>query len=389
MEKDPSVARFLGLNNVDDPLNLGLEWLTTANNIVVTDAGRIKVRDGYAEPTGGVITGAYGTLDHRRAYFVDDGALKAIDGPTLATGLASARMHWAEVNDWVYYCNGIDTGIISADNTRLPLTWPVPTEPALAAVAGTLDQGQYQVVCTFLMDDGRETGAGPVAIIDLAEDQALQISSIPQASGCVARVYIKPANSTVFGLAYEGYQTARLWDYPPESLGVDMLTDDLDPIPAGADVIQIWRGRLYAAQYMSGDDMTALWFSQPLGHHLFNLQSDFLAITGRVLFMAPHDGGLVIGTDQAIHVWDGESLSTLAEFGTVPGCAWSVDDSRPGKPVYFWTTRGMCRFPEFANLTEQVSVAPGLEVGAAVMHVGGQRRFVAALHSGGSAFNDR
>lgn len=384
------ISQFLGLNNVSDPLNLGLSWLTTADNVIVTDAGKLKRRDGFAAPTGGVITGAYGTRDHKRMYYVDDGALKAMDGPTLATGFARDRMHWAEINRQVFYSNGTDYGVISPDNTLLPLSWPTPTEPTLAAVSGTLDPGLYQVCTTLLFDDGRETGPGPVSRIDIAEGQALQISDITQATGFVARVYIKPANSTVWGLSYEGYQSARVWDYSPDSLGPDLLTDDMDPIPAGATVIQFWRGRLYAAQYIPSSDMTALWFSQPLGFHLFNLASDFLAIDGRVLMLAPHDSALLIGTDKAIYAWNGEALATLADYGTVPGCAWDIDETKPGKPVYFWTERGVCRFPEFANLTEeQVSVAPGVQAGAAVMQTGGQRHFVVALHQGGEPFNNR
>lgn len=391
---DPTVTQFLGLNNTADPLNLGLSWLTTANNIVITDAGRIKVREGYTKTISSGAEAGYSTIDHKRAYVVQGVDLNALASASSYTTISTSMtnglwVHWAEVNGDVYFSNGVDYGIIRPDNTIIPLSWTLPTEPSLAAVTGTLDPGLYQVCTTFLMDDGRETGAGPVSTIELLEGQALQISSIAQTSGAVARVYIAPANSTVFGLAYEGYQSARLWDYPPESLGVDLLTADLHAIPDGSTVIQFFRGRLYAAQYMPGSDMTALWFSQPLGFHLFDLATDFIAIDGRVLFLAPHDSGLVIGTDSAIHVWNGESMATLAEYGAVPGRAWSVDDSQPGKPIYFWTQRGMCRFPEFAILTPQVSVAPGVQVGSAVMQVGGQRRFVAALHSGGDAFNDR
>lgn len=385
---DPKIDRFLGLNNVADPLNLGLSWLTQANNIDITDAGNIVRRAGFADGAGSPVTGAYGTKDHKRAYYVEAGSLTAMDGPVLASGLAPNFMHWAEINGQVYYSNGVDFGIINPDNSIIPLSWPEPTAPTLAAVSGSLAPGQYQVVFTFVLDDGRETGTGPASTIDIASGQALQISDIPQASGCISRVYIAPANSTVFGLAYEGFQTARLWDFPPSSLGHDLLTDDYSPIPAGATVIQFWRGQLYAAQHIGS--MTALWFSQPLGFHLFNLVSDFLAIDGKVHMLAAHDQGLVIGTDKAIHVWTGESMAMLADYGTVAGCAWDVDETKPGKPIYFWTQRGVCRFPEFANLTEeQVSVAPGVQAGAAVMHVGGQRHFVVSLQQGGEAFNPR
>ena len=44
---DLQVTRFRGLNNVDDPVSLGLSWLTQADNINITSADKIARRDGY------------------------------------------------------------------------------------------------------------------------------------------------------------------------------------------------------------------------------------------------------------------------------------------------------------------------------------------------------
>jgi hypothetical protein len=389
--QDLKVTRFKGLNNMADPLDMGLSWLVTADNINITDAGKIKRRDGYTSAIAGSITGAYGTIDNQRAYYVDAGALKGIDGPTLATGLSSAPMSWAEVNAQVFFSNGVDSGIIQPDNEVRPWSWPFPGTPALAAVTGSLVPGKYDVLCTYLMGDGRETGPGDLASIDIAEGQALQISSIPQAAGMVTRTYIAPANSTAFQLAYEGYQTARVWDYSPNSLGIDFGTNDFEPLPTGCTVIQAWKGRLYAAQYMAHEDVTVIWSSQPLGFHLFDLDADYLTVPGEVLMMAPHADGLVIGTDRRIHALRADkTISELASYAVVPGWSWAIDYADKAKPLYIWSERGMCQALPFVDLTEgHVSVAPGVQAGAAVIEQGGQRRFVASLHAGGSAFNKR
>lgn len=389
---DTQVARFSGLNNVDDPLSLNLGWLTQADNINITSADKIERRDGYTLDIAGEILGAYATIDQQRMYYVDGGTLMAYGEVALADIASSARMHWTEVNGDVFFNNGTDRGIIKADNQVLQLAWPEPPAPVLAAVDGSLAPGKYDVLCTYLLPDGRETGAGQSSSIDIAAGQALQIADIPQSPGLVTRTYIAPANSTVFQLAYEGYQTARRWDYSPNSLGLDLATDDFDPIPEGATVIQFWRGRLYAAQYIPSSDMTAIWRSQPLGFHLFDLSSDFHAIPGKVLMMAPTTTALVIGTDVAIHAFDGENLRELAPYGVVPGWCWARDEDESGEQlgVYIWTQRGACKAMPFVNLTSgHVSVAPGVQAGAAVIAQGGQRRFIASLHQGGTAFNQR
>ena len=389
---DLQVTRFRGLNNVDDPVSLGLSWLTQADNINITSADKIARRDGYDLDIAGEILGAYATIDQQRMYYVDAGSLKAYPGVTLASITSQARMHWTEVNGQTFYNNGTDRGIVLGDNSVIPLAWPVPGTPALAAVSGSLAPGQYSVMCTYLLPDGRETGAGQSASIEIEEGQALQISGIPQATGMVTRTYLAPANSTVFQLAYEGYDTARLWNYSPNSLGLDLATDDFDPIPEGATVIQIWRGRLYAAQYIPSSDMTAVWISQPLGFHLFDLATDFLAIPGQVHMIAPTKQALVFGTDVAIHAYNGENLEELATYGVVPGWCWARDDDENGESmgVYIWTQRGVAKAMPFVNLTSgHLSVAPGVQAGAAVIAQGGQKRFVAVLHQGGTAFNQR
>lgn len=389
MLKPVDTGRFLGFNNTQDPVRLGLEWLTQADNINIDDTGMLSRRVGFTEHFAAAVTSAYATIDTERMYYVAGGSLKTGDGVVLATGLAADPMHWAEVNDQVFYNNGVDRGIIRADNTLLPWEWGVVGTPAVAAVSGSLAPGLYRVCCTFVLPDGRETGASDPAEIEIAQGQALQISQVPQLAGARTRTYISPANSTVYGLAYSGALTAFTWDTSPDSLGIELATGLMSPIPMGCTVIQEWGGKMYAAQYIPEHDMTALWRSLPLTWHLFNMDTDFDAIPGKVLMLAQHDSALVIGTEDAIYALTADGLVTLANFGAVPGCAWAVDHEAPGRPVYIWTVRGMCRFPEFANLTQHVSVAPGVQAGAAVVQADGQTRFVVSLHQGGTPFNSR
>ncbi len=383
--------RFFGLNNVGDPMRLGLSWLTLADNVDIDSTGKISRRGGFAELVSVTsMTGAYATFDEQRMYYVADGNLTTGDGVVLASGFGSAPMHWCEVNGQVFYNNGTQRGIIMPDNEMLPWDWPMPATPIVAAVTGDLAPGLYRVACTFVLPDGRETGTSDAAEIEIADGQALQVSAIAQLAGGRTRTYIAPANSDVFGLAYQGAGSAFTWNASPDSLGFEQSTGFASPLPLGATVIQHWRGKVYAAQYDPASDTSALWKSRALGWHLFDLDDDFAAIHGQILMLAPHDQALVIGTDTHIYALNADGLVTLAEYGTVPGCAWAVDDSSSAKTVYFWTQRGMCRFPEFANLTvKHVSVAPGVRAGAAVMQDGGQSRFVASLHAGGSAFNQR
>jgi len=370
------IKAFNGINNTTDPVRLGLGWLATADNVNITDTGAIVKREGYSRVKTGSFTGAFSTSDHQRLYLVDGGCITTFDGAVLVNGISStAPMYWTELNEQVFYSNGTDAGIILPDNSVLEWRWSVPVPPAVYGASGSLPAGLYRVICTHTLGDGRETGPSDPVEVNLPENQALQING-------AGNIYIAPANSTVF--QYAG-QAPLLWNQSPDALGSDLSLDGFDPLPPDVSVIQAWRGRIYAAMYMPAENQSVVWFSEPFGPHLFNLSSSFFLVPGQVHMLAPHKDALIVGTNARIYAYNIESLTELAPYGVVPGHHWGADDNR----TVFWTTRGACSALPFSNLTEKtVSVAPGFHAAGAVLRTGGQKRYVVALHRGGSAFND-
>ena len=390
-----TISKFRGLNNVVDPMRLDMSWLVRADNVDITSTDGIKAREGQTLAYAGSITGACNSIDFERMYFVDGGALKAKTSEgavTLRTGLSTAPMYWAEINEHIYYNNGTDSGVIREDHSVIDWRWTRPDAPSVTSVSGSLTPGAYQVRCVFVLADGRATGASDAVSVSILEDRALQISSIPQLAGARTDVYITDANSSVFSFAASTTQTALVWDAPSTSLGRPLFGEMYDPLPLGADVIQFWRARAYAAQDI-GEGTSVIWASQPMGFHLFNLAQDAIVVKGRVLMLAPLNEALLIGTTDAIYAYDGKTLADLAPYGVIPGWGWDMymgEDEGAKQQVLMWTARGLCRAMPFTNLTSgHVSVAPGVRAGAAVVDRNGEKKFVVALHQGGSAFNKR
>lgn len=387
---DTDVTRFRGLNNRTDPMRLGLSWSTVAQNVNITSDDGLERRDGYSLYRSGAVHGAYGTIDLSRMYYLDAGALKTGSGVTLATGLSTTRrMQWTEVNGHVYYSNGLSDGIILPDESVRRWSWDIPASPALAAVTGALPAGLYRVVCTTVLADGRETGPSDEVSIELDADQALQISGVRVPSGCKTRVYIAPANGQVFQLARTFTSDgAFVWNTTPDQLGVECATLGTDPLPLDVTAIAMWGGRAYAAVYDRRADISFIYPSKPLAFHLFDLE-DYLPITGQVHMLAPTESALVVGSDNAIAAVTPEGrLQPLADYGVVPGWPWAADQDDGS--ILIWSTRGACRAMPFKNLTQgHLSVAPGVQAGAAVIEADGQKRLVVSLHAGGAAFNSR
>lgn len=387
-----SISRFMGLNTASDPVRLPQGWLSVADNVDVTDTGALVRRQGRELIASGAFTGIYSTIDRARLYVVDGGQIKSIApdmSPTmLASGLCSLPMHWAEVNGRVFYANGQDYGIIEPDGQVLPWSWEVPGEPVLHVTAGTMPPGKYEVACTFILPDGRETGAGDAASIELAADSGLVITQIPHSEGCKTRVYIGPADSTVLQHAFTTTLPAATWNASPDALGEELVTQGLDPIPPGASLPAAWAGRMWVAQPIASRDMSVIWASEPLAPHLFNLRKGFLSVPGQVVMLLAHSGGLIVGTERAIHVWNGESLAQVAGYGVVAG--WPGVTEVDSRTAYFWSKRGLCRALPFQNLTDgHLRVDTGKQVGAAVVNHSGFKKFIAATSQSGRVFNPR
>jgi len=111
------ITRFKGINNVSDPMRLDMSWLVQADNVNITDTGALTKREGYALSRTGVFLSAYTTLDFSRMYLATALGIQGFTGENLVALTSSNPVYWAEVNEQVFYNNGVD----SARQQRDPL----------------------------------------------------------------------------------------------------------------------------------------------------------------------------------------------------------------------------------------------------------------------------
>jgi len=94
----PAIRSFRGLNNVTDPIRLGVSWFVRADNVDVTESGGVKRRAGYALAQTGAPTSIYATRDETRLYVIDGGELRQVlDDMTVHPWCRT----WAAINDRV------------------------------------------------------------------------------------------------------------------------------------------------------------------------------------------------------------------------------------------------------------------------------------------------
>lgn len=381
---------FKGLNNVADPMRGGWEWQEVADNVDGTDSNGLALRDGYTSFLAGTaINGAYATIDLSRLYIIDSGNLYRVmpDSTTLTltTGLTGTP-YWSEINTTVYLSCGQDKLQIEQDNTVLTWGVPKPAESDVAAITGTLFAGIVQVCTTFTDATGREGGASIPVEIAVSAGGGISVSNIPQRAGYTAHLYATEPDGTVF-YRVASLPTQTAYNVVSTPIGMELTTASMyPPEPAGTN-IGFFGGRAFMADYMASVDQTVIWFSQPLGYHLFKLDSDYFVVPGQVSQMAGSAELLLVTTLDAVFMYDGEKLVQVADYGAVMG--QHVSTSADGK-LYFWTVRGLCRAMPFENLTEtRVSVAPGVQAGGAIVDSNGFRKYIAMVRQGGSAYNAR
>ena len=159
---------------------MGLSWLTQADNVNITSADKIVRRDGYDLDIAGEILGAYATIDHQRLFFVDGTSLKSYDHGALASITSRARMHWTEVNNQVFFNNGVDRGSSRPTTGSSPWTGPCRPPRCCLPCRDPWRRAATRSWCTYLLPDGRETGAGQSASIDIEQGQAFADPDIPR-----------------------------------------------------------------------------------------------------------------------------------------------------------------------------------------------------------------
>jgi hypothetical protein len=377
--KPVTVEKFLGIVNKPDKLRRPLGSLDHAKNADVDDEGALRKCLGHSLTASFTdIYGAYATLAGDRAFVIDNGALKEIvdtsgTAVTLTTGLSDGDYYWAEAGNRVYF-SGPSQGQIEDGVYR---SWGVatPPQPTVTTGAGSLPAGRYLVSCTYVDSYGREGGAPAPVVVTLTGDQLLSIGLTDLANHTI-RVYVSSTNGRTLYFTEET-TTSSTFNGPLTAL-VSPLRDEqitAEPPPSG-EVIAYHDERVYVAQRINEDDLTAIFFSQRWWYHLFHIDQDFLPIPGEVRFMASVSEGLVIATDRSIFVLGANGLSEIADFGVPEGSSYGYDDQRR---VVFWTNHGACRALPFEQLTyAHASVHPGIRSCGIVIDKDHQR-FVAYL----------
>ncbi len=271
--------------------------LLEAQNVYLTNARRLKSRPGFALAAAGNFHSLWSTGDVAYTMKRNANQLVALDSDLNETSLRSGMtpnspISFAAAADRVYYMNDVgERGMIDG-TTHLPWGLPVPAAPSLAAGAGALPAGTYQVAVTQRLASGEESGCWDFVQIALSSTGGIVVT-LPTADADAAEfsVYCSRTNGgEMYEVARVAVGTSTTTIVNQTAHGQLLKTLDVFPPPSG-DHIAYHKGRIYVAKG------NYVYYSDALAHGWFR-ENQFWAFNDTVRLIAPVDNGVFICADK-------------------------------------------------------------------------------------------
>lgn len=365
MARTITIRDFLGLNNVLPSEDLHIKenfksvgyYLKRAKNIDIDNAKRPRRRQGYQTSLTGSDCHSLWS-DGKICLYREGSYLKRLNdslqgSTTLRSDIqGSLSMAYLSVDNKVYYSDGNISGVIENGVSR---SWglPVPsTSPVLSSIPGGLLSGTYQVVYTYVRNDGQESGACETSVLAVTANQGLRITGITASDDSTVtkiNVYITRRDSEIFYKAYTLSNTSgQTIDYLSEdSLSGAMLkTQFLSPPPAG-QILEYYNGRILIGSF------DAVWYTEPFKYELCDLSNGYIQLDSDVTLVGAVDDGIYFGTNNEISFAHGDQPKSLkweekANYGAIFGTMQKLLRPDVGNNeamqtlIVFASVRGIC-----------------------------------------------
>jgi hypothetical protein len=350
----------------------------SARNIVnadIDETGRARRRAGFTRIVSGLSLQQSFSCP-LGVFYVDGQYLRRLNNDNTTTVLHSGIsgpccFHYE--NGVVYWSDGVFCKTITVAGVGNWGTYPPPS-PLISPTSGTYGAGRYLAALSYVDGNGLESGASPLAQIDLPENSGIVFSNLPGA----VRIYLSVANGTVlyhvadtsapsYTVASGRYDTGNT---------LDLL--HVSP-PPPATIIRSYNGRVYVA-----DGNGVVWYSEPFSPHHFRLGESYIPFPGPVTIMEPVTAGIYFATDRESWFYagnpeDGFQVFNKFNYGGIKGTGQRNDDGtvcwQSQMGMVIGQPDGQCQNVQEKNVATD-SAASGASI---IMERNGLRQYIASL----------
>lgn len=363
------VSKFLGIRNTEPIRSIPNNACSEAVNVDISVEGALSQRNGCSLAKSIPISTAYSTFE-QSVYVVSNGILNRVqDDLTFIPICPSTATEFTDFGEVLFTNDGLKVQNNVATNIKVPSP-EIP--PDLSAISGNRFAGTYSVCYTYRSADGLEGGSSPISSIELKSVGGITIAPITAPAGFTVVIYITDVDGAVYYNS-DGIQLAQY----------QILAQHF---PDGVEQIAFHDSRLWVSQAQSNGS-TVIWFSDPFLYHIYDAINGYIVVPGEVRGMMSANGGLIIGTNSVIYVFDGDVLTPLTTYGVIAGRPFARGTDRT---VYMHTEWGVCKALPFANISsDKVSFPMGAKCSTALVYQDGLQKFVALSDGSGVPFNAR
>ena len=330
---------FLGINNrlPDFALHKAKtgDYLRTADNVDITDAGTIVRRRGVTRLQAMTNAHSLHMKTVSTGFLVRASVLYAITLPayteTLLKGLASAAtMSYAQIGtDW-YFSNGTDSGRITA-GVAYPIGLPTLAAPTTAVIGGSLLTGWYQVTLAYVNSTtGEEGGIAPSSNVQLSSSGGIRVTLPGVLTGAThVNVYLSLSNGTVPLLATTVTTATATVDLTTLATGKPAPTRFEAALPPGS--LFAANGRLCS---FAG---STVYVGLPFRPGYYLPVEGWVPFADTVSIAISNQGGAYIVADKTYWIPGDlgdvkDTIRDILPYGAVPGTAFTV----PHEPLVGW-----------------------------------------------------
>lgn len=369
-----------GMDNIHADHDLPEGALRRVVNGDVSDSGKIRRRRGFTQALAQ--SGAHSLHSDlaNGAVFVAGNVMKRFnpDGTTANLGAVPTGANllaYEAAGNSTYFMSPatrgkLTNGVLGEWGVEVPIT-----PPNLMLDAGALDAGEYHAALTYLLADGRESGASMQASITLDAPGSIAFYGLPiptQAGVTAKRLYLTTANGEV--LYHVATVAAADTVGAIGSFGAELRTQYLVPPPLGTAIAHAL-GRMFIAKG------PIVWFTEALDFDHVDPRKNFYQFPSDVTLIAGTNDGLYVCADQTYFIAGAGTAEArpipVLGFGAIAGTKARLPTSRT--PIWF-TERGAVIGKDggAVEIVSEKLVAPGQMTAAAslVLEQDGLRQFV-------------
>lgn len=341
---------WLGLSNRRRAFELhdqakGGDFLATAENVNITNAGNAKRRRGQARAIAG--TNCHSLFaDGTDVFYADGPTMYRLVGQQMAQVVLRSNLPAGHPLSFDHdginriYTDGVVVERI-VGNTTIPIAPPrLVSEPtAVGSSGGALAAGFYQFAWCFRDSAGREGPCTTKQQVSVPAGGKIVFSGLPSVlpTGASAMVlYLSPLNGTTLLRAVTTSATST-YTLPVAPTGAAQCqTELLQPIPAG-QLLRFVNGRLHVA------NGNILYYSRPYAPGLYDPSRDYIPFPDPITMIETVPNAIYVATSDQTYFIAGDIAQAELKPLLPYGATGRASARMPEKHSCTWmSTRGVC-----------------------------------------------